>query len=73
MNNKEIEYLKDDNGNLIKCSCYDCNNYATDLVDDRFSLKGKTPVCKKHIYAFRPVMLTIDTDTNDILEKKYLD
>lgn len=72
MNNKE-EYLKDENGNPIKCSCYDCNNYATILVDDKFSLTGKTPVCKKHINAFRPVMLTIDIDTHEVLEKKYLD
>ena len=73
MDNKEIKYLKDENGNFIKCSCYNCNNYATDLVDDRFSLTGKTPACKKHIHAFRPVMLTIDTDTYEVLKKKYLD
>lgn len=48
MNNKEIEYFIDENGNPIKCGFEGtCNNYA---VEDFTRGYGKfVPLCKKHL------------------------
>lgn len=34
MDNKEIEYLKDENGNPIYCRHVPCNKYATCYIQD---------------------------------------
>lgn len=46
MDNKEIKYLKDKNGNPIKCDFEGtCNNYAEKYIS---SYNKTGPLCKKH-------------------------
>lgn len=61
MNNKEIEYLKDENGNYIKCSNPMCDSSATHYEFSCFKTR-KEPCCDnvKCVKTFKDVYVTTD-------------
>lgn len=64
MNNKEIEYLIDENGNYIKCGFEGkCNNYATRYF---VSFLKDGPLCEEHWKYFDDNIVIYETDKTGV-------
>lgn len=64
MNNKEIEYLKDENGNFIKCSKRNCKNKALYMVWNDYD--GELPACKEHKISLTQIITLVQDKYHNI-------